>query len=164
MTKRATLEELKEFANKVREAGGANPIDALIPAVPQDSEQCLIAKNLNFNCSVEPGGSHNGWPNDEWVMVLPDEAIRDSIASKLGLKPVGHYGVLLPSEIGAVAQAFDDALEDLGNLDCELDCGGVAGLGDFAILREMLPYIEASTIEAYELAGEHITNDGKLIL
>jgi hypothetical protein len=48
----ATEAELLEFANKIREAGGANPLDALMPSTPSDSKACLIAQALNFSCVV----------------------------------------------------------------------------------------------------------------
>jgi hypothetical protein len=147
-----------------------------MPAVPQDSGQCLIAKNLNFNCHVAPGFEFDRANSDEWVMVLPDEPTRDTIASKLGLRPLTRktrnfvnqaedieYAVILPLEIGEVAQAFDDAFDQLTKLDEELDDLGGVDPSDYELLGEMLPYIEASVIEAYELAGDHI-KDGKLIL
>lgn len=131
MPKRATLAELHIFANKVREAGGGNPIDALMPAVPQDSTQCLIAKNLNFNCEVK-GADGYDWPRDDWVMELTDKNVRDRIAAALDLPtaerqadrwepPVTFYAVRLPNEIGAVAQAFDDSLDVLDGLVSSLE-------------------------------------------
>lgn len=131
MPKRATLAELHIFANKVREAGGGNPIDALMPAVPQDSQQCLIAKNLNFNCEVK-GTDGYAWPDDDWVMELTDKDVRDRIAAALDLPTaerqasaweVGDqfYAVRLPNEIGAVAQAFDNSHDIVDGLVSSLD-------------------------------------------
>lgn len=48
----ATETELIEFCNKVREAGGADPISALFPSTPDEPESCLIARALNFSCEV----------------------------------------------------------------------------------------------------------------
>jgi hypothetical protein len=128
MPERASLEELKEFANTVREAGGGNPLDALMPAVPQDVSRCLIARNLNFNCTV---GAVLVERRNQWVMAVTDPEIRDRIAEKLNLEVIdaydiaGHYnsdlhiddanqeipvyGVLLPERIGQVAEDFDNA-------------------------------------------------------
>lgn len=132
--KRASLEELKSFANRVRRAGGGNPIDALLPAVPGDMSQCLIAKNLNFNCEV---GSTGG---GRWAMWTGEDAeLASKIASRVGCTPIfevdqiidysedynldkypmyGYphtvkvkYGVQLPEEIGQVAADYDRAWE-----------------------------------------------------
>lgn len=104
MADRATLPELIEFANDVRQAGGGNPLDALMPAVPQDSTQCLIAKNLNFNCRVS---GYNG----AWAMWVDDSATADRIADGMGLECIhlgkAAHGVILPEAIGQVATDFD---------------------------------------------------------
>lgn len=54
-----TEEELLEFANKIREAGGAELIEALLPSRPNDPSSCLIANALNFTSRVT-GGEHYG--------------------------------------------------------------------------------------------------------
>lgn len=119
VTKRASLERLLDFANKVRAAGGGNPLDALMPAVPQDSTQCLIAKNLNFNCRVDQGGIDDR--ESRWVMWVGDDAeLAHKIASHVHCTPVfqrrveyfgeapkNDYGVMLPPDIGQVAADFD---------------------------------------------------------
>lgn len=102
LSQRATLPELKEFADKVRAAGGGNPLDALMPSVPANTSQCLIARNLNFNCKVYPASGE-----DYWIMKVDDEATCNKIADALGLKKHGPYSVILPNEIGAVARTFD---------------------------------------------------------
>lgn len=128
MAERATLSELLEFANKVREAGGGNPLDALMPAVPQDASQCLIAKNLNFNCKVHHGpcGADGDEvfegvrpEDDAWCMLIEDKALRNRIAEALDLPKVSwhekswdggrntFYAIELPKRIGAVAAEFD---------------------------------------------------------
>lgn len=117
-TQRASLAELTKFANKVREAGGGNPLDALMPAVPGNSERCLIAKNLNFNCFVD-SPYDDGW----WYMSVEDENIAKQIGEALGL-PVNEapfedrryaesdqWMIRLPDEIGRVAYDFDRAGE-----------------------------------------------------
>jgi hypothetical protein len=122
---RASLEELKDFANQVREAGGANPLDSLMPAIPQNSNECLIALNLNFSCEVEGedtnySGAYDdlGYNNEEqvWCMRLEDYDTGKKIANKLGLNFEGEekdeYSggwaqIILPAKIGRVAAAFD---------------------------------------------------------
>lgn len=129
MSRTATIEEVKEFANKVRQAGGANPLDALMPAIPEDPSACLIARNLNFSCQVD--GAHiddweevehpevENWVNygsdDRWQMTVDDPKIAKRIGEKLNLPYIDDslYGrVLLPVEIGNVALAFDSAIEE----------------------------------------------------
>ncbi len=118
MPQRATLEELKDFANKVREAGGGNPLDALMPAVPQNATQCLIARNLNFNCTVTKPEM-----DGPWEMFVEDK----KVAQKIGAAVWGFYAedkveyhraqfdtpecwsIDLPAEIGQVAADFDMA-------------------------------------------------------
>lgn len=112
MAKRASLHEVLDFANKVRAAGGGNPIDALMPAVPQATQQCLIAKNLNFNCAVTGAEGYTGISENRWVMELTDKAVRDRIADALGLARRNLprddvYAVVLPEKIGQVASDFD---------------------------------------------------------
>ncbi len=133
---RATLEELFEFANGVREAGGGNPLDALLPAIPQDPNECLIALNMNFSCTVmgppeEAYSEGKHYPEagyDEhdsiWTMEVDDKEIAAKIEKFIGLgfvkinkdaredewteiiDPVNF--IVLPARIGAVAQAFDE--------------------------------------------------------
>jgi len=161
MSERASFDELLEFANKVRAAGGGNPLDALMPAVPEDISQCLIAKNLNFNCAVN-GGSGGGW-----VMHLEDEATARKIADELGLpyrtdvyesyedengyEVQLRHGVELPEAIGNVATDFDMSL----NIASEISHYGPGSVDadEIQLLRDMAPYIEASEVEARELAS-----------
>lgn len=173
---RATLEETLEFANHVREAGGGNPLDALMPAVPEDSTQCLVAKNLNFNCSVttvEFRGQRTAW-----VMVLEDKEIRDNIADSLHLAKINYdeetspydgggfydggeffYAVVLPREIGEVAEGFDSTMEILREYD-DVDESRLNEMQK-ELLQTFNPYIEESIRETYAL-GE--IKDGKLVL
>lgn len=118
-----SLEEVLEFCNKVRAAGGANPLDALLPAIPQQPNECLIALNLNFSCFVEPGGSiyfedTDGSMINRWVMIIHDIEVAENIATELDLdfvttgnNQVNVGVILLPEEIGDVAYAFDKWIE-----------------------------------------------------
>lgn len=116
-----TEEELLEFANKIRNAGGANIIEAFMPSVVGEPESCLIANALNFSCSVNPVHPH--LPNGEfpaWHMMFPYRTTCDEvelIAETVGCKcPPGYWGgviddtIILPREIGNAAQAFDEGI------------------------------------------------------
>lgn len=128
----ATVDELIEFVNKIREAGGADVIEALFPSVMGDEEACLIAKALNFQCSVGGSEHHREWAmlsaditydhknyssrwlsgNYVWVMKIHHGAHIDSIvkakeiAGKLELPCIDNE-LLLPEVIGNSALAFD---------------------------------------------------------
>ncbi len=104
MPKRATIAEVLDFANAVRKAGGGNPLDALMPAVPEDPTQCLIARNLNFNCEVN--GAPGSFAKGAWAMSVDDPEVAAKIAQALDLKG-GEYHVVLPAAIGQVAADFD---------------------------------------------------------
>lgn len=178
--KRASFEELLEFANKVREAGGGNPLDALMPAVPCDPKACLIAKNLNFNCKVEGYGD-----DGRWVMWIDNDLDEDGyslspistrIAEALDLELVDvnrqyrRSGVLLPPEIGQVAADFDKwadsvhlrAIESQRNGELSVidqywvDDAGLQNFNDFT------PYIDESIKEAY--ANGVVNEKGELLL
>lgn len=118
---RASLSELQDFANKVREAGGGEAIHALIPSVPQDPSQCLIARNLNFSSEVAPYYPPTSTVK-RWAMWVKDEETRDKIAESLGLDKTERggisstFGVVLPGPIGQVAQDFDTTLNDIDYL------------------------------------------------
>lgn len=120
-TARASLDEVRDFANKVRKAGGGNPLHALVPAFPTDATKCLIAKNLNFNCIVSADDGN-------WYMGLDDEKIARKIAETLKLDlvfvdvPIWDtinlpWRISLPSGIGRVAEDFDKAYY----LACDID-------------------------------------------
>lgn len=189
-TQRATFDQLLAFANKVREAGGGNPLDALMPSVPQDASQCLIARNLNFNCEVS-GADRDG----RWYMNIEDPATVEAIAEKLDLEiRYGHQWIegqytevarslLLPVEIGNVARDFDEAQEIYRGLQDRADEiaydrtneWGNASKEDYQRafndldeeskqhLREFTPYIEASEHEAYSLATI-VNDDGSIVV
>lgn len=122
-SKRASLEELLEFANKVRAAGGGNPLDALLPAVPEDPQQCLIAKNLNFNCHVQMADN-----DKSWVMRVEERlvAMKIALAIETTVKRIDGpargvhsgqtiYEIALPDRIGQVAADFDNAFSNFSD-------------------------------------------------
>lgn len=136
---RASVAEVLEFCNKVREAGGANPLDALMPSVREEAGECLIARNLNFSCEVDwyhrdwllngdlpqekatviiDAFEGQGWAGDEtwWYMKVDDLIRRHKIAKAMGLPMVSHPRdgevIVLPARIGRNAQAFDRGLLD----------------------------------------------------
>lgn len=100
------LDKLLAVCNEVRDAGGGDAIEALLPAVPGNDKTCLIARNLNFNCSVRPGA------NSEWRMYA-SKAVLEKVAPVLGkrTKVVRHnkrtYSVKLPTWMGRLAEDFD---------------------------------------------------------
>lgn len=129
----ATEQELLDFANKIRKAGGADILDALLPSIPTDPESCLIARALNFRSSVGParfGYFKDG--SDLWVMwpqqgdTTASNALARKLAKKLRMRvhvqtgdpcPLSvedHaseiVGLRLPKHIGNAAWAFDGDL------------------------------------------------------
>lgn len=111
-TERATEEELLEFANEVRKAGAAEPLDALIPSVRNQASACLIARALNFQSEVDHNVLENGNFEDgspRWHMRTNKEAAQ-KIHEQTGLELDARGRVLLPKEIGNAADAFDQGL------------------------------------------------------
>lgn len=128
----ATEEELLEFANKLRAAGEATALEALLPSTPSNQSTCLIARALNFSCIVtgytdeyDGGLPHDGdgFPADGefryvWQMVLPletDEKTAQKLADAVGVPlvkhPTGEFALApLPAHIGNAADAFDENL------------------------------------------------------
>ena len=127
----ATEDELLAFCNRVRSAGGAEVLEALLPSDPNKSHTCLIANNLNFGCRVMPGRTAeqlplfiNGTRSRQWFMVLPGnltaavvykvaKAIWDGDAPEDAIVPYESERALaikLPEAIGNSAQAFDKGL------------------------------------------------------
>jgi hypothetical protein len=117
---RASIEQVVNFANAVREAGGGSLIEELLPSVPEEPNSCLVANALNFDCDVN---SHAG----VWYMEIYESEKGIDIAEQLDLEydapkyldyvddETGkeHYAyeggceIYLPEEIGLVAEAFD---------------------------------------------------------
>lgn len=125
----ATEEELLEFCNKVREAGGANVLEALLPSEVNMPSACLIANALNFGCSVrgfyKEGDKDNFHPDGDgsylWGMYFPrnmtDEAIEKVAAAvdcRIDRGWDGERVMVLPKHIGNAAAAFDsgDAFQE----------------------------------------------------
>lgn len=119
----ASEQEVIDFANKVREAGGGDLIEALMPSYPSDPNTCLIANALNFECKI------NGWraANVEaeeildrdilpykavdgflWSMSVETDDLAEKIAAALDLPYIDNGRVILPGEIASVATKFDD--------------------------------------------------------
>lgn len=114
MTETASLETVLEFCNDVRDAGGANPLDALLPAVPQDSKKCLIARNLNFSCSVmpEPRVISSVTEYDWYMECYPSVVTKvlTELSDKWDVRPfkarIDRF--YIPPEIAKVAMEFDE--------------------------------------------------------
>lgn len=111
----ATEDELLEFANRIRSAGGGDIIDGLLPSIPGEPEACLIANALNFSCEVsvtdEPMTAEGG---HVWYMSFTGvdhdkaQAIADVAEAELHVDSFsGTYAVHLPEHIGNAADAFD---------------------------------------------------------
>jgi hypothetical protein len=126
----ATEQELLDFVNRARAAGGANVLEALLPSKPSDPNTCLIARGLNFSCAVS---CDVFWDEQErWQMSLPDnmpfeqaKAIADalecplinwrSIDDEWVLATAENWGnfdpsIVLPEHISNAAAAFDRGL------------------------------------------------------
>lgn len=117
----ATEEELIEFVNKGRKAGGADILSALIPSVPSIATQCLIANALNFSCAVEcppEGGGlvcKDGY-RYKWAMVFPSnmsvetmQSIAHAYETEIETDECDTW-IILPAHIGNAADAFDESL------------------------------------------------------
>lgn len=115
----ASFDETLEFCNKVRKAGGGDLLSALMPGIPEDDKHCLIAKNLNFDCTVTcMTFEESGWG---WGMATDSKEEMVKISKELDLSlelPVGETytskvtpplqeWIVLPHEIGLVAEFFD---------------------------------------------------------
>lgn len=117
----ATHDELLDFCNKVRKAGGGEILGSLLPGYTGNSQTCLIAKNLNFQCSVVPfykmvEGKEVKQAN-KWVMSIHDEYVLYRVAEEVELTvDVRIKGsefevcLILPEHIGNAADAFDREL------------------------------------------------------
>lgn len=129
----ATERELLNFANRVRDAGGADFLKKLLPAYPEQSTECLIARALNFHCEITPWAPcnpdrDNGRFSDgseKWIMIPhhgnteQSEKKARELAPKISLRLLKQrtsmraddepikYGLQLPRHIGNAAEAFD---------------------------------------------------------
>lgn len=169
--RRASLKRTLDFCNKVRKAGGGEQIKDLMPAVPQDINSCLIAKNLNFECAVDR-------EDEVWTMWFgTDRETRDKVAKDLKLKRTlkrtersgEDYGVILPKEIGEVAATFDDVCDHIEWNWVENDVDG----GDFVsslpndpaerkLIKEFWPYLTTKHRLDY-LPSTFLDGEGNLI-
>lgn len=121
----ATEEELLEFANKLRAAGAADPLDALMPSMPGDAERCLIANACNFGCTVNGDGPVGGEKNEiQWVLEFPEgmdedraRRVAEAVALTLDVEDseftegLRFMSMKLPREIGNAAHAFDHRVD-----------------------------------------------------
>jgi hypothetical protein len=106
---RASIDELLDFANEVRVAGGGEVINELLMSEPTQPNNCLIANALNFDCEVSDNLG-------DWAMITDSEIV-EKISSATGLNIIGwsedyeayeeEIGVELPKHIEYVARAFD---------------------------------------------------------
>lgn len=122
----AGKDELLAYANRIREAGGANALEALLPSIPGNQEGCLIARALNFGCKVYPLTSLKNLKDGswEWVMETPNDDTARKLAKGIGARTLRldywqdvraakheietRLVVLLPKRIGNAAHAFDE--------------------------------------------------------
>lgn len=107
----ATEQETLDFANMVREAGGADLLTGLLPAQPVQNNACLIAKALNFGCSVDGLEASEEHPAEHIWGMCPDSLSIpeiEALAVTLGLEvEEDGWTIRLPRLIGNVAAAFD---------------------------------------------------------
>ncbi len=107
IAERASVEEIIDFANIVRNAGGGEIISDLMPSYPQDPNSCLIANALNFDCRVD------GFNGEDWAMRVEEEELARKIASAINCEyhydgsDSNEFAIVLPYNIGMVAKAFD---------------------------------------------------------
>lgn len=181
VSERASLEQVREFCNTVRKAGAANPLDALLEAVPQESNACLIAKNLNFSCQVGGPTSHLddysyevrkrlGFTPPErfaaeevWAMIVEDQVLADKISEAIqseyktiNTRYGNKYEILLPYKLGLVAAAYDRVYD-------EFMSGQEIASEDEELVKLIRPDIIKDTIQnLYEdgFYGEEFNEDG----
>lgn len=128
----AGRDELLAYANRIREAGGANALDALLPSKPGQAHACLIANALNFGCEVRPiFGRDYPDGSQPWAMRTADDDTTRRLAKRVNGRtlwvwfdgwemtttgPSAEYEdeydrflvLLLPKRIGNAADAFDN--------------------------------------------------------
>lgn len=112
----ASNSELKKFCNRVRRAGGGKEIKDLLPAFPSASTECLIAKSLNFGCSVSSAWRSPESDPNAWSMKVDTFELAKKIGEKMGLEYHGRE-VFLPKKIYHVAQLYDATAELFGGDD-----------------------------------------------
>lgn len=184
----APLDEVLEFCNIVRQAGGGKPLNALLPGIPSDSESCLIAKNLNFECNVsgvstyelDPEGKGYGEAarairdqggdslDEPWGMFVKNFTTVEKIGKAANLKYAetdnGRGGVIiLPRRIGNVAANFDVIASNYRKSVMNLIEEGVSREDAFRISRAKLTramkhYLPMAEINEDELARDAESN------
>jgi hypothetical protein len=115
----ATEEELLDFANRWRAAGSAEALPALVPSDPVNTESCLIANALNFDCAVDAAGYGDLWEititgesplTPEQIAAMSDVA-GSQCEDDSWVDDDGQgwyiYSWKLPEHIGNAADAFD---------------------------------------------------------
>jgi hypothetical protein len=129
----ASLDSVKELANKWREATGQDIMAAWFPSTPGSSSKCLLARAFNLNCMVfydsveahpeEEEGNYIGRlvPIERdpeglcWAFVSGSGEIEfelendaEQFAGVSGYERLGEKTVRLPDEVALVAWEFDN--------------------------------------------------------
>lgn len=156
--RRCSLEELREFCNTVRKAGAANPLDAILEAVPEEAEECLIARNLNFSCEVNGADLSSSELEDAkailgedfgdenpWAMRVESKELAENIANAIGSAYFGNdddgfYQIILPEKIGNFAFNFDTTYQNLPYALLGIDEDGYVD-------EELIPLIDRGILD-----------------
>lgn len=91
-------DELLKFCNEVRRIGGSNDLlKSLLPSTPGNAQTCLVALNMNFNCTV---CSHE---NDDAIEITAIRSGKSSSEPFLGREPkipdVPEYEFCVDSDV-----------------------------------------------------------------
>jgi hypothetical protein len=170
---RAGPDEILKFVNKVRDIGQADILDALLPSVPQDSQSCLIARNMNFQCTVSPDeGLTRSNLHDEvkdknhyhkgekvWTVTIPDLLRGEEIVEALDFDEVT---TIQPDSDGTIADYWEGTdLEDACPEEQRIEYGkdrdslSAYGLVEF-ILPARLARAAAAFDEGLDEGYDHI--------
>lgn len=96
----ATETELLEFTRKLREAGGVDTLDALLPSQAHIPTQCLIANAVNFSSSVQPVARGQGinpykfstFPSGAWQwFMIPGDVDVATLAAAVDCEVVSVF-------------------------------------------------------------------------
>lgn len=112
-----------DLANLVRNVGGFDPLDDLVPGIPNDSENCVLANTFNCSCLVgaPSGSSRYDDGSYAWHVGFEEEKYADALALELGEQVASEYSgndygesnniplfsVKLPQLVGEIAAKFD---------------------------------------------------------
>lgn len=110
MTKRATPQEILEFVNRLRVAGGFEPLDRLSgEAQPEDMHCCLIAMDVP-GAMVAPADNKSAhWSHSPWAMTSSNVGILEElklVGEDAGTVE-GQRAYKLPDNIALAAIDFD---------------------------------------------------------